>query len=84
MPLAMLEKQRRNILLLDVAIKQQPDHAYSYLNRAKTHLVLGNITLAESDIGNAVQYAVTKLDITLKCCVMPVLVAYQLNITTCY
>ncbi|MBK9249954.1 MAG: glycosyltransferase [Ignavibacteria bacterium] len=78
-PLAMLEKQRRNILLLDVAIKQQPDHAYSYLNRAKTHLALGNITLAESDIGNAVQYAKPQSLILPQALCYAGVIDYQLN-----
>ena len=56
-PQEMLEKQKRNIALLDNAILQKPTHAYSYLHRAKTHLALGNTAAATSDILAAITFA---------------------------
>lgn len=56
-PEIMRQKQIRNLNLLDEAITHEPENAYHYYQRAKTHLALRNLAEAENDIQKALRYA---------------------------
>jgi glycosyltransferase involved in cell wall biosynthesis len=50
-------KQLRNLSLLNSALEATPDDAYLVFQRAKTHLAIGNLSSAESDILHCLQFA---------------------------
>lgn len=50
-------KQLRNLLLLNSALEVASNDAYLVFQRAKTHLAIGNLTNAESDILHCLKFA---------------------------
>ncbi|MBS1536395.1 MAG: glycosyltransferase [Bacteroidetes bacterium] len=76
-PEAMLSKQKRNLTLLDMAIQERPTYAYAYINRAKTHLALGNITPADNDIRSALHYAGKKSIVRPQALCYSAIIAFQ-------
>lgn len=53
----MIEKQYRNLELLNAQIEKFPDDYYNIFQRAKTHLALGNPEAAEADTQKVIETA---------------------------
>jgi glycosyltransferase involved in cell wall biosynthesis len=56
----MLNKQLRNLKLLEIAIQNDPKNAYNHYQLAKTEMALGNQEKAEYSIEKAIEYALPK------------------------